>query len=233
MNLNNITQRSNNFCLYYINRNLSNSESKLKSQCLAKGALIGLGVLNIVTGIADTAIGVALGCANVATAGTNYKIYKATISQFTNTQAMLSISYMNFLRTINPKGVFSQNLTKKFLPDDYKPPVISVKGDGLLTDSVTTSINKFARDCYTSDNKLKKHVISRLTYPVLALAYLVTRTVDGIIGLLAATFSLLTLGKFTILNNVAFRGLQAPGIIGDLFYCAVKTINPSAGIRLD
>jgi hypothetical protein len=59
----------------------------------------------------------------------------------------------------------------------------------------------------------------------------ITRLVDGIIGVIAAVLSFLTLGKVASINNVAYRALQAPGIVKDLFKCTIKFINPWAGVE--
>lgn len=104
--------------------------------------------------------------------------------------------------------------------------MISGDGDGFLSDLVINPLKDIARSCYNSDNFLKRHVASRLTYALLAVSCLVTRAVDGIIGIPAAGLSILTGGKFESLNNLAYRTLQAPGIINDLFYCTIKFINP-------
>lgn len=61
-------------------------------------------------------------------------------------------------------------------------PLIDFKGNGFLTNPVYTSLREAASSCYNSKNFLKRHVASRLTYVVLAVACVVTRAVDGIIG---------------------------------------------------
>ena len=43
-----------------------------------------------------------------------------------------------------------------------------------------------------------------------------------IIGVIAALFSLLTLGTVDSINNLSSRGLQAGGVFNDLFYCTLK-----------
>jgi hypothetical protein len=94
---------------------------------------------------------------------------------------------------------------------------------------VINSLKALARSCYKSDNFLKRHVASRLTYALLAVSCLATRVADGAIGVAAAGLSVLTGGNFESLNNLAYRTLQAPGIINDLFYCTIKFINPWTG----
>ncbi len=224
-----LTNRSNAFFSKYINNNLSNSELK------HRGASFGFGCIKFVTSIADTIIGMGLGCGDIVTAGKIESLHKLSVSQLDFSYKILSPSYRNFLKAINPKAHFSDevntydiNFQKRNSEINHKPPMISCRGNGLLADSIALSLDNFANRSYQSDNLIKKYVISRLTYPVLALACLVTRLVDGIIGLLAATFSLLTLGKFTLLNNIAVRGLESTGIINDFFYCVIKTINPGA-----
>lgn len=109
--------------------------------------------------------------------------------------------------------------------------MVGLEGNGFLSNNATNLLKDVARTCYRSDNFVKRHVISRLTYALLAMASLVTRTVDGIICMPIAAASILTCGTFPTLNNIAYRSLQAPNIINDLFYCIVKFINPWAGMK--
>lgn len=53
-----------------------------------------------------------------------------------------------------------------------------------------------------------------------------TRVFDLVIGILAMTAALVTLGKVDVINNVAYRGLQVTGIVKDIFYNTTKMLNP-------
>ncbi len=113
--------------------------------------------------------------------------------------------------------------------ESHNYPLIGIGGNGFITHFVTDALKNIARDCYRSENLLIQHVASRLTYAVLAISSLVTRAVDGVIGIPAAGLAILTFGKIESLNNLAYRSLQTPGIVEDLFYCTIKIINPWTG----
>ncbi len=58
-----------------------------------------------------------------------------------------------------------------------------------------------------------------------------TRIIDGLIGIGAGVLSMASAGRFKKLNSIAYSSLQFPGILFDLYFCALKAINPHK--RLD
>lgn len=188
---------------------------------LYRGAKFALAPVAFITCTLDTIVGLGYGLGTIRTLGTHKPTWEKTIIHLRHSREILLISYAFFLTAINPRADFPKTGT-----------VISSDGRGLTTNLVFEPIKKVGINCRESDNFLKKHVASRLTYALLAISCLVTRAVDGIIGVPAAALSILTCGsvKFGSLHNVAYRGLQTTGIIDDLFYCTIKFINPWAGI---
>ncbi len=107
----------------------------------------------------------------------------------------------------------------------------SMEGDGLFTHYVQSLLIKtLAQGTFRDSNYLfLKHVASRLTFAIAAIACIVARVADAVIGALAAVLSIATFGRVEILNAAAYRGLQFTGIIHDLSYLTTKIINPWAG----
>lgn len=182
-----------------------------EKQILARGACLGLAPLSFVTHAIDTVIGVGSGTVVLLTGGTHEDITIFASNHLRASKRLLASPYANLLLTLNPKASFGSG------------------DEGFVANFVIHSLKEIAKDCRGSDNLLISHVASRLSYAVLAISSLVARAVDGVIGVIAALFSFLTVGKFEPLNDFAVKGLYAPGIINDLFCCAVRVINPWEG----
>lgn len=162
----------------------------------------------------DTIYGLGVGIGAICTGGKKAKLSTTAFNYLTNSNLMLSIPYSNLLRMINPKA-------------DVSPKALS-HCDGVLSHTVNFSLKGLASKYYQSTNSFKHHVASRLTYALLAVTCIVARTVDGIIGVAAAILSIVTVGKFTRLNDLAWKTLQPTGIIEDLWFCTMHCINPNA-----
>lgn len=86
-----------------------------------------------------------------------------------------------------------------------------------------------ATNNYKQNDFLKKYVISRALFALGGLVSIVTRTADFAIGLVAATFSLLTLGRVQRLNDFAYGNLIFPTVIFDVALGIRGLINPLVG----
>jgi hypothetical protein len=214
------------------------SKDCFEKHVLARGGHLGLIPLFTITSVVDTIVGAGAGIVSIATGGT----YKATcdfaMNHLDSSRNIVAYPYTNLLRTLNPEAKFPSSVASHSYFHSYRywsqtidqgSELITNDGDGFITSYVSDALKDVARSCRNSDNFFKRHIVSRLTYLLLAISSLITRVVDGIIGVIAAILSFLTLGKVGSINNVAFRALQAPGIVKDLFYCAIKCINPWAG----
>jgi hypothetical protein len=142
------------------------------------------------------------------------------VRQLESSKPLLYAPFLNFLHFINPKAALSSST---------KPPMIDATGNGFIAGKVIGSVKNIANGCRNSHNFLKREVASRLSYVLLAVAAVVSRAIDGVIGIPAAALSILTGGTYVSLNNLAVRALQATGIISDLYYCCIKFLNPLAG----
>lgn len=215
---------------------VSSRTNFVKKHVFARGGHLALVFWSVVMSGADSIIGVGAGLASVLTGGRHRPTFKCALIHLDSSRQIIALPYVNLLKTLNPDATFSGSMANMSYMDRYlartigrKDAFITSDGDGFITHYVSGTLKSIARGCYNSDNIIKRHLVTRLTYVLLAITSVITRIVDGIIGVIAALASFLTVGKFESINNLAYRGLQTPGIINDLFYCTIKFMNPWAG----
>lgn len=136
--------------------------------------------------------------------------------RISHSNRIIAEPFKRLLQTINPKVLRGESCK------NYDRPCISAKGIGFIANQVHIAVNYLT----TTENSLYRHIISRLVCALAPIAYIIARIADGIIGLAVAPFALLLCGRWESLNNLAYRGLQAPGIIFDLYRCAIRFITP-------
>ncbi len=191
----------------------------LKKETLKRVYNLTITPFSTIIRVMDIIVGVFAGFVSIANSGKKKAIFKLAMNHLDSSRKIVVSPYRYLLKTLNLSAEISY-----LYKSDWKKFYISAKGDGLITHNVSKFLEKKARSYYKSD----RHFATRLTYALLALSSIITRVVDGIIGIIAAAFSFLTYGKVVTINNIAYRGLQAPGIVKDLFYCTIKIINPEA-----
>lgn len=245
----NISRATTGYAEAYVYKNwVDSTETTLVNKhILSRAAYLILTPASFVTSALDTLVGLGVTIGTILS-GRNKKVFDFTMLHLDSTNKLALRPYANFLKTINPEACFTKGLedipynesyvdrrlisAAQSLGFHYQEPKISAKGDGFVSDLVIEPLKGVARRCYKSENFLKRHVASRLTYILLAISCVVTRAVDGVIALPAAVLSILTVGKIQSLNNLAYRTLQATGIISDLAYCIIKIVNPLSGTAL-
>jgi len=221
MSYSNISYASTSLARDYVTANWAQSDRFLKKHIFARGAFLVLAPCSFITSAVDIMVGLGVGIGAICSFGTNYRLVKVTFNYLSSSNKIVLRPYVNILSAIKLEDTFPQNMR-----------VLSPHGDGFLSNIPSEYLKSKARECYDSRNLLKRHLISRLTYILLAIVCLITRVIDGIISIPAAGFSILSGGEFGLLNNLAYRTLQAPGIINDLFYCTLKFINPWARTQI-
>lgn len=156
----------------------------------------------------DTLIGLGAGVASIFPLGEYRPSHKFVKEQLDASQRILVIPYFFFLKLLNPKVKDS----------DYTR----------LTKSLSDQHNNsdYLDDFLKSDQFLKRHVATRLSYSVLAVSISVVAAVQMVFAIPLAALSLLTVGKFEILNDSAEKCLLSVGVIQDLYEIARKIINP-------
>lgn len=173
--------------------------------------------LSIIAGAFDSLGGIFLGIPMILTAGRFPKLNKYAFEQLYGSGEILAGPFRYLLKTLDPDIKFS-------FGNEFSIPA---GGIGFITHYVLDALTLKAYSFLNSTSFFERHIISRLTYVLLGIACLVTRVVDGIIAIPITLLSLFFLGRVKWLNNIAFRALQVPNIIGDLFLCAMGIIDPS------
>lgn len=164
----------------------------------------------------DMIVGLGYYAGSILTFGTEPKLFSYA-NKFTLASGKLfSTSYLHLLKVFIPKAGTDKKI-KEF--------------NGLFTHNVYQKIEEKAQHYSSSKNIFVRHGASRFTYPLLAIACVITRIADLVVGIFAAALSFIPyFGAKTWLNDSAFRGLEVLNIVNDLFYCTVKCFYPWAGI---
>jgi hypothetical protein len=209
----------------YIHTNyvMADSVNQIKNPFLARVAYSTLIPGTFITSAIDTLFGLGLGIAAVCTLGSQKNVVEKAHKFLRSSPKLFVRPYANFLRVINPLSAKNSAFQK---------PLIKKSGDGFLSNFVIRPLIGFANHCTRSDNLLKREVVSRLTYVLLAISCIATRVLDGMICIPATILSIFTFGNCNSLNNLAYRSLQVTGIIQDLFFCTIRVMHPvSTGLR--
>jgi|GEM_PF-1790277 len=159
----------------------------------------------------DTVVGLMQTTPTIATLGMDDNIAKSSRDYLLSSASILQMPYYSLLRSINP---------------NVHIDVSEIRKDSILHPMVTSPILRKSIQLQSSRSFFHREISTRLFLAVYALASVVTRVADGAIGVLAATLSFLTLGKFNKINVIAYRSLKAPALIYDICFSAVKIINP-------
>ncbi|MGD2169511.1 MAG: hypothetical protein PVI40_04655 [Chlamydiota bacterium] len=209
----------------------------LKNQVLTRIGFLALIPYATITSAVNMIRGVGAGFATIVTAGNHLPSLRLAMNDLNSSQRIVSKVYMNFLKVLNPQAQFTSKEPRTSPGSIYRHltvnsnAFITADGDGFITDHISSGLKSLARSYLSSENVFQRQIASRLTYVLLAVSSVITRVADGVIGSVAAVLSLLTLGKVESINNLAYRGLQIPGIVKDLVYCATKIINPWTGVK--
>lgn len=189
-------------------------ERELLSRAVYLGRTVGVAV----TASVDIIIGVVATALTMLTLGMNKDCSYAMHTYLVQTKAIVAAPIFGLVQTLHPKAALTSD-------SSYENVLVPLAETGITV--------KYAEDLLTkvevlkdSDNAIVKHVISRLCIALTSIAYVVTRAVDVVIGAIATLFMFITLGNFESLNNLAIRGLQGTGIVGDIACLAVLIINP-------
>lgn len=171
---------------------------------------------------------------------------------------LLPRCYEHAMKVLSPKAEFSEKtFAESWIPQRFNNSGrrsvswVVKSGNGFFTNAVIGKeqydgsktpklfkLQESANKCINSNKIFVRQIIARVNYLGLAVLLTLTRTLDAMVGIIAVPLSFFALllrgfdnGKCVsaTLNNMAYRGLQAPAIINDLFYCTVKFIDPFAG----
>lgn len=162
----------------------------------------------LVARVLDIAIGVFIAMPfNLLTAGTLEGLNNFTNASLFCLDQVLSMLALNLLRVINPRaGIDLRSLS---LTDKLNEALVSVKEGN-------------------SAHPFNYHITNRFNALVYAMAYVVTRAADVVLGTLGLVLAAVTLGSYPLFNRLAFSALAFPGLIDDLYRCAMLLVNPAA-----
>lgn len=184
-------------------------------------AAIGMAAGSMLTGVADTFIGLGASAASIVTLGQNKEARLQMANHMNSTDRLLSRTYKSLLKTINPSAQFTD-----------KAKVSSTGQGGILTNFVRTKLDSAITATSNSKNFFVKHVVSRGVALAKIPASIAARVVDLAIGVFGMLGSIFTLGKWESANNLAQRGLQITGIVSDVLGGIVQTLNPQGDMRM-
>jgi len=194
----------------YISQHLRNPKASCATREIAsRVSFLALVPFSLIPSAADAIIGTGIGVVAVLSGGTLCTTNDIHRRYIDSTNHLLSQPYICLLRTINPNVL------------------VESPGRGYFTSKVQGFIAQAIRNCNESESTLVKHFVSRLTFALYGIASVVTRAVDGVLGVIAALFSFMTLGYFTELNRFAYRNLQVTGVIEDLVKSILGCMRPS------
>ena len=165
----------------------------------------------VVANVADTIFGI--GSETVYHATFGWLGYSKDDAKYLRSsfKYVLSDPYYAFVKTINP-GANSLG--------GYSAGKVT----NLMQYVLVSPAKKFADSKYF----MLKHVASRLTYAIAALAAVVTRVADGIIGLPFALLSIISFGAIKSLNEFSYNSLiQFPLAVTNFFKYAAYAVKPS------
>jgi hypothetical protein len=171
--------------------------------------------------IMDTVRGIFPALGTFLTLGTNRGLSKSTMDDWKGLDNLLADPYLHFIKAINPKADVGYKSGKY--------------NSGILAEIAQKKIIKWFYNCQCSDSFIKKQIGTRLTMALWAVTMIITRVVDGVLGVVAAVFSILTLGSSPCgwkFNVWAHKGLHVTAIVSDLFKATIGFINPSVFLEL-
>lgn len=161
--------------------------------------------VGLVARVLDVAIAVFIAMPfNLLTAGTIEGLNGFTNASLYTLDNVLSKLALNLLRVINPCARLEARL------------------------SLTERLNVALVDVKTgnANHPFNYHVTNRFNAIVYALAYVVARAVDVVLGTAGLVLAAATLGTYPLFNRMAYSALAFPGLIRDIYRCAMLLINP-------
>lgn len=196
------------------------SDSCVERELLSRGVFLGRAVVVLITKSMDLLVGIVATAFAILTLGMNNDINKRMFDSMHAATGILDEPMYQLLKVINPH-VIDSRAASILVPrkDRNHTGFVASRFDG-------TVIKTFV-ELRSSENVIVQHVASRAYYCLITICFAVAKAVEGVIGLVASAFMLLTLGKIESLNNLAIRGLQGM-VMTDLTFLVIQIINPWA-----
>ena len=155
-----------------------------------------------------------------ATGGVEPEIVAFTCRRYAIGIKIFAFPFVDLLRAINPEARFL------FEPQHEN---LLVEEEKFLSKSPAEWV--FAKlDPYIEEYKKEDHLtVSRILYVAMAIALIFTRCLEILASCVAVPISLLSRGKWELVNTIAFCTLQAlPNAFFEAAACFIKLTNPHA-----
>jgi len=173
----------------------------------------------------DTAIGVAVGSVAIVTWGTYPGVNKYARKNFEVLGTLIVRVHRDVVHFINPRSA-------PFQPESGVEGgrILLPSKDGLVAAFVQKRLDKWIRYCKGS-NFFNRHMTARLICLVAAIAFVIARVIDTIIGAFTGLISLLTFGREQFWNQLTYETLRPTMVVRDLFVCTLLFMNPASNIN--
>lgn len=176
----------------------------------------GLIPVSLFTKIFDSCIGIPSALLATCALGRINSLNNFVFDQLNCAGDVVSDPFNHFMKVINP---------------DYAAHT-TIPCEGSVLHHQVRNIEEYAESHLIASNDFfKSQVCSRVTYAVLALAYIIARVADAIFVVPLAICTLLSLGKWSSLNSATCKAMKFPGLMPDLFFCFIKILNPQSIIQ--
>ena len=194
---------------YYLKANqaVEDNNSLFKKQVVARVSYLALVPGTLVANVADTVLGLLERTVFNCTLGKYGNDFAINLASF---EKIVSQPYANLIKVINPKAKFD-NYFYRNRPQNGKCFV-----------QVKKYFDKKVGICAGSKSFLKKQVATRLTLVLKAVASILARLADAVLGVGYAALSIITVGKYEKFNNNALVHLKIPNVVKDIVDCGSK-----------
>ena len=164
----------------------------------------------VITCALDTILGLGIGLAAICMLGMHKTTTRKAMNFLGTSKKLIAEPYMQFVKVFNPK----HDSVKKF--------------DHLGEDFFYQKCGEEVINLAGSDNFIDRNISARLGFVLIGISHLITAIAESCIGIIALSFSILTLTQVECINKFAYTTLQFPGILADIFVDVISIINPSA-----
>lgn len=192
-----------------------------QEQVVQRGVNAGIISLHILTSIGELAHGGCLLIKNVLVLGSSKSNFDQAFQLLYHGLVVLARIFYNVLRVINPNNPPPD---QKFSLSYSRSPMVGFSSDFTVL---------FNQRVLARKTTCQAHVTNRLMALGALIKIFFLRVIDTMICLFAVPAAILTLGKIEKVNSVAYSTLHFPFVLADIFFFAMKVINPWAGIQQD
>lgn len=175
-----------------------------------------------VTAILDGAAGIIASLGNLLYCGKNDTLREFARHNLNSFGAAAPLAYVSIIRVLNSRIILVKE-EAMLLGSKY---AIYEELESWTETHILEKIGIFANTLSESDNCFKAEVLSRGCYLFYLIASVVTHAFDCLVGITAAFFSTIGLGRCAALNRIAFSHLKFAFVVSDCVCAIQKIVNP-------